>query len=187
LFAIDLDGWLRPARHCPSPNFNERPTGCAIELLVIHNISLPPGQFGGGHVVELFTNTLDCSAHPAFAELAGLQVSAHLLIERSGSVTQFVPFAARAWHAGISQFRGRDNCNDFSIGIELEGTDNTPYTDLQYEQLAQISALLQRAFPGIVPDHIVGHSDVAPGRKSDPGPAFDWNRYRRRLEQLGIT
>ena len=184
MFAIDSAGWLQPARRCPSPNFNERPTGCAIELLVIHNISLPPGKFGGGHVAALFCNQLDCNADPAFAELAGLTVSAHLLIERDGAVTQFVSFSARAWHAGVSQFRGRDNCNDFSIGIELEGTDTAPYTDIQYEQLAHITALLQQAFPGIVPDHIVGHSDVAPGRKSDPGPAFDWRRYRQRVEQL---
>ena len=187
MFAIDLDGWLHPARCCPSPNFNERPADCAIELLVIHNISLPPGQFGGGHVAELFTNCLDCSADSAFAELAGLQVSAHLLIERDGDVTQFVPFGARAWHAGVSNFRGRDNCNDFSIGIELEGTDTTPYTDIQYEWLARITALLQRRYPGIVSGHIVGHSDVAPGRKSDPGPAFDWLRYRHRVAQLGIA
>lgn len=184
--AIDRAGWLHPAHHCPSPNFNERPPGCAIELLVIHNISLPPGQFGGGHVAELFTNTLDCNAHPAFAELAGLQVSAHLLIERSGAVTQFVPFTARAWHAGVSRFQGRDNCNDFSIGIELEGTDTTPYTDAQYERLAQVTVRLRRAYPGIVPAHVVGHSDIAPGRKSDPGPAFDWPRYRRHSAQLGI-
>ncbi len=186
MFAIDIDGWLHPARHCPSPNCNERPAGCVIELLVIHNISLPPGQFGGGHVVELFCNCLDGNAHPAFAKLAGLTVSAHLLIERDGAVTQFVPFGARAWHAGASQFRGRDNCNDFSIGIELEGTDTVPYTDIQYQQLARITALLRQAFPGIVPDHIVGHSDVAPGRKSDPGPAFDWQRYRLGMEQQGI-
>jgi AmpD protein len=184
VFSIDLQGWLRPVRCIPSPNCNERPPGCAIELLVIHNISLPPGQFGGGHVAELFTNRLDGSAHPYFAGLAGLQVSAHLLIERDGTVTQFVPFGARAWHAGVSRFRDRDNCNDFSIGIELEGADDIPYTDWQYEQLARIGVLLRRVYPGIVPDHIVGHSDIAPARKSDPGPAFDWPRFRLRMEQL---
>jgi AmpD protein len=184
VFQIDAAGWLQPARHCPSSNCNERPMGAAIELLVIHNISLPPGRFGGGHIDALFTNCLDCSADPALAELAGLQVSAHLLIDRDGAVTQFVPFLLRAWHAGLSRFDGRDNCNDFSIGIELEGTDLLPYTTAQYETLARITVALRRVFPGIVPERIVGHSDIAPGRKSDPGAAFEWSRYRQRIGEL---
>jgi AmpD protein len=184
VFQIDAAGWLQPARHLPSSNCNERPAGVAIDLLIIHNISLPPGRFGGGFIESLFTNCLDCSAHPALAELDGLAVSAHLLIDRDGAVTQFVPFLLRAWHAGVSRFGGRDNCNDFSIGIELEGTDLLPYTNAQYERLAQVTAALRRRFPGIVPGRIVGHSDVAPGRKSDPGPAFDWARYRQRIGEL---
>lgn len=181
MYHIDAEGWMRPVRRCPSANFNQRPPGCAIDLLVIHNISLPPGQFGGGHVQALFTNALDCGAHPAFAELEGLRVSAHLLIERDGRVTQFVPLRERAWHAGVSRFDGRENCNDFSIGIELEGTDEQPYTDIQYGELLRITEALCRRFPGITPARIVGHSDIAPGRKTDPGPAFDWMRYRDAL------
>jgi AmpD protein len=179
MYRIDADGWLQPARRCPSENYNQRPSGCAIDLLVIHNISLPPGQFGGGHVQALFTNCLNCAEHPAFADLEGTRVSAHLFIDRNGQITQFVPFHQRAWHAGQSEFGGRDNCNDFSVGIELEGTDLLPYTDLQYRQLAAVTATLCREFPGIVPERIVGHSDIAPARKTDPGPAFDWPRYRQ--------
>jgi N-acetyl-anhydromuramoyl-L-alanine amidase len=181
MYRIDADGWLQPARHCSSDNFNQRPAATAVDLLVIHNISLPPGQFGGGFIEALFTNRLDCTADPAFADLAGLRVAAHLLIDRDGRVTQFVPLYARAWHAGQSRFEGRDNCNDFSIGIELEGTDEVPYTDAQYRELAAVTAALLRHFPGIVPDRIVGHSDIAPARKTDPGPSFDWARYRRSL------
>jgi AmpD protein len=178
MYHIDADGWLRPARRCPSPNFNQRPPGCAVDLLVIHNISLPPGRFGGGFIEALFTNCLDCRAHSSFAELEGLRVSAHLLIDRDGAVTQFVALHERAWHAGQSSFAGRDNCNDFSIGIELEGSDDIPYTDAQYRQLAAVIAALRRRYPEIVPQRIVGHSDIAPGRKTDPGPAFDWRRCR---------
>ena len=176
---IDAEGWLRPVRHSASPNHNQRPPGCAVELLVIHNISLPPGCFGGGLVDALFTNRLDCALHPSLADLDGLRVSAHLLIERGGDITQFVSFDERAWHAGVSHFRGRENCNDFSIGIELEGTDQEPYTDVQYRRLATVTRLLRHRYPGIALDGIVGHSDIAPGRKTDPGPAFDWSRYRR--------
>lgn len=183
MFSIDANGWLHPAIHCRSDNCNERPPHTSIDLLVIHNISLPAGEFGGDCVRALFTNTLDCSAHPDFAELAGLHVSAHLLIDRAGAVTQFVPFSARAWHAGVSYFDGRDNCNDFSIGIELEGTDFTPYTTAQYTQLATIVRLLQQTYPKITPNRIVGHSDIAPLRKTDPGPAFDWPRLRQLLAQ----
>jgi AmpD protein len=181
-YRIDRHGWLQPAKHCPSDNFNRRPADANIELLVIHNISLPAGRFGGGYVEALFTNRLDCNIDPSFADLAGLQVSAHLLIDRLGVITQFVSFAARAWHAGQSQFAGRDNCNDFSIGIELEGTDTLLYTDAQYESLAMLARLLVRHYPGIGPQRMVGHSDIAPGRKSDPGPAFDWLRFRRMVD-----
>lgn len=183
MFTIDAAGWLYPATHCPSPNFNERPPGALVDLLVIHNISLPPGQFGCGYVAALFTNSLDCALHPAFAELRDLQVSAHLLIERDGAVTQFVPFVARAWHAGVSYFQGRDNCNDFSVGIELEGTDLDPYECVQYATLAAVTRALQATYPGITAERIVGHCDIAPTRKTDPGPAFDWRLFRQLLAQ----
>ena len=176
-----VEHWLQGARRLASPNCNARPADCAIELLVIHNISLPPGEFGGGYIEQLFGNCLDCRAHPAFADLQGLEVSSHLLIDREGLLTQFVPFDRRAWHAGVSNYSGRDNCNDFSIGIELEGTDNSPYTERQYQSLAQVSAQLLACYPGLGPDRIVGHSDIAPGRKTDPGPAFDWDYYRALL------
>ena len=181
MYRIDDMGWLLPARHCPSPNFNQRPPHCAIDLLVIHNISLPAGQFGTGHIDALFANCLDCSADPSFADLVGLRVSSHLLIERDGAVTQFVSLLDRAWHAGQSHFGERNNCNDFSIGIELEGTDLLPYTDAQYRELTAITKALLERFPTLRLDAIVGHSDIAPGRKTDPGPAFDWARYRQAL------
>jgi len=170
------DHRIADAQFIPSPNCNERPDG-EISLLVIHNISLPPGQFGGGHIAELFTNRLDSSGHPFFAEIEGLEVSAHLLIERDGCMIQFVPFDRRAWHAGKSCFQGRDACNDFSIGIELEGTDDIPYTDRQYQVLAAVTQTLLQTYPDLTPERITGHCDIAPGRKTDPGPAFDWNRF----------
>lgn len=179
-FAI-IDHCLAAARFIPSPNCNERPAD-EISLLVIHNISLPPGQFGGGHIAELFSNRLDPNGHPFFAEIEGLEVSAHLLIERDGRMTQFVPFDRRAWHAGKSCFDGREACNDFSIGIELEGADNIPFTDLQYQVLAAVTRALMQAYPDITSKRITGHSDIAPGRKTDPGPAFDWARF---LSALG--
>ncbi|SMR70032.1 AmpD protein [Marinobacterium sediminicola] len=175
-----IDHRITDATYIPSPNCNERPEG-EISLLVIHNISLPPGQFGGGHVTELFTNRLDPDEHPYFAEIQGMEVSAHLLIERDGTMTQFVPFDRRAWHAGKSIFEGREACNDFSIGIELEGTDHTPYTDAQYEALAVVTRALMRAYPQLTKDRITSHSNIAPGRKTDPGSVFDWSRYRRSL------
>jgi AmpD protein len=181
-WCIDATGWLQSAAHCPSPNCNERPAGTGVELLVVHNISLPAGCFGGGYIEALFTNRLDCGADPSFAELAGLEVSAHLLIDRAGAVTQFVGFDQRAWHAGKSRFAERENCNDFSIGIELEGTDLLPYTDAQYAVLAAVTRLLMRRYPALESRRIVGHSDIAPGRKTDPGPAFEWARLRRLLE-----
>jgi len=167
---------LRPATQCPSPNQDERPGGASPELIIIHGISLPPGEYGGSHIESLFTNCLDWNSHPYFQEIEGMRVSAHLLIRRTGEVIQFVPFERRAWHAGESSFRGRSCCNDFSIGIELEGTDDTPYTDEQYLQLAPVVLAIIAAFPQISPREIAGHCDVAPGRKSDPGPAFDWLR-----------
>ena len=149
--------------------------------MVIHGISLPPGQFGGPHIDELFTNTLDPLGHPYFRDLAGIKVSSHLLIRRNGEVVQYVPLHRRAWHAGKSSFRGRDRCNDYSVGIELEGADSTPYTQAQYRRLATVIRLLRRRLPTLAVAPIVGHSEIAPGRKTDPGPAFDWPHLRQRL------
>ena len=168
------NGRLDSAQWIPSPNFGPRPDTDDISLLVIHNISLPAGRFGTGHVESLFCNQLDCSLDPSFADLQGLEVSAHLLIARTGQITQFVPFHCRAWHAGLSHWRGRVGCNDFSIGIELEGTDARPYTKAQYRSLARVSAALLAHYPRLSPDAIVGHADIAPGRKTDPGPYFEW-------------
>jgi AmpD protein len=173
-------GWCAGVQHCPSPNFNERPAG-EISLLVIHNISLPPGQFGTGKVQPFFQNQLDHSEHPFFAQIADLRVSAHFLIERDGGVTQFVSCLERAWHAGVSSFNGREGCNDFSLGIELEGTDTLAFTDAQYQALIILTRQLQGAWPAITVERICGHSDIAPGRKTDPGSAFDWARYRAGL------
>lgn len=173
-------GWVEGVQHCPSPNCNSRPAG-EVSLLVIHNISLPPGRFGTGRVQQFFQNRLDCSEHPFFAEIAALQVSAHFLIERDGAITQFVSCADRAWHAGVSCFEGREACNDFSLGIELEGTDELAYTEVQYDALIRLVRLLQAAYPAITPARTCGHCDIAPGRKTDPGPAFDWTRLRAAL------
>lgn len=176
LAMIDESGWLVGVRRILSPNYNARPPGGDISLLVIHNISLPPNCFGGPYVQQLFTNCLNPDEHPYFAEIAERKVSAHLLIERDGRVTQFVSFNDRAWHAGESRYAGRSNCNDFSIGIELEGTDTTPYTDAQYRQLQDTLRTLLASYSGLAPTRIVGHCDIAPGRKTDPGPAFVWER-----------
>ena len=170
---------MKGAQFIASPNCDERPSGCAIELLVIHYISLPPGEFGGAGVIDLFTNRLDPAAHPDYSGLAGLRVSSHFLIRRDGALIQFVPCARRAWHAGESSWKGRRGCNDFSIGIEMEGTGEVPFTDAQYGKLAALTRALKRRYP--VAD-IAGHSDVAPGRKSDPGPHFDWARLRAMLK-----
>lgn len=178
---IQNDGWLREAEHCVSPNCNDRPQG-EVSLLIIHNISLPPGRFGGPWIRDFFRNRLDPAAHPYFATITDLQVSAHLLIERTGTLVQFVSFDRRAWHAGVSSWEGRAQCNDYSIGIELEGADDQPFTDLQYDRLAAVTRVLQQRYPAITRARIVGHSDVAPGRKTDPGPCFDWPRYRGALE-----
>jgi AmpD protein len=171
-------GWLAQARKVPSPNFGPRPADCVIDLLVVHNISLPPGQYGGACIEQFFCNELDWDEHPFFSEIRGVEVSSHLLIRRSGELLQFVSFADRAWHAGRSKHEGRVECNDFSIGVELEGTDFEPYQDEQYRALADVSSLLLREYPLMNDARIVGHSDIAPGRKSDPGPAFDWARFR---------
>jgi len=178
-----VSGWLKPARRVPSLNYDERPQDCVVDLLVIHGISLPPGEFGGPWIDALFTNALDSRAHPYFEEICQLQVSSHLLIRRDGEVVQYVPFQGRAWHAGQSCFVGRERCNDFSIGIELEGCDDQPYEDAQYRVLADIAKTLLKAFPAITPERIVGHSDIAPGRKTDPGPFFDWEKFRGLLSQ----
>ncbi|MDX1404195.1 MAG: 1,6-anhydro-N-acetylmuramyl-L-alanine amidase AmpD [Woeseiaceae bacterium] len=167
---------VRPATQCPSPNQDDRPAGARPELIIIHGISLPPGEFGGPFVRQLFTNSLDWDSHPYFAEIRELRVSSHLFIDRNGEIVQFVPFERRAWHAGESCFRGRETCNDFSIGIELEGDDDTPYEDEQYRQLIAAIKAIRKRYPQITARHIAGHCDVSPGRKSDPGPAFDWSR-----------
>lgn len=172
---------LQNARQLHSPNQEERPPGVGPELLVIHNISLPPGQFGGGYVDDLFLNRLDPREHPFFAQIATLRVSAHLLIDRAGMITQYVAFDRAAWHAGQSSFRGREHCNGFSIGIELEGCDDQPFTDAQYRVLGQVTQTLQQHYPSLSGHCIVGHSDIAPGRKTDPGPFFDWARFRALL------
>ena len=167
---------------CASPNFNDRPVQCAIDLIVVHNISLPPNEFGGGFIEQFFLNVLNCAQHPYFQTIEGLEVSAHCLIARDGTITQFVSFLDRAWHAGLSEYQGRVNCNDFSIGIELEGTDECLYTDEQYERLGSLIKALLSEYPAITKNRIVGHSDIAPGRKTDPGPAFDWMRLRTKLD-----
>lgn len=174
-YAIDAEGWCRGARRLPSPNFDLRPPGTAVDLLVIHNISLPPGQFGGPYIASLFTNTLDHGAHPYFDQLRPLRVSAHFLILRTGELVQFVSADARAWHAGVSLFDGRERCNDFSIGIELEGSDFVPFEPAQYRCLAALTQALLRRYPLA---SVVGHEHIAPGRKTDPGPFFDWTAYR---------
>ena len=206
-------GWCQGVSHCPSPNFNARPEGEVVSLLVIHNISLPPGQFGTGKVQCFFQNRLDADEHPYFADIAQMTVSAHFLIERDGSVFQFVttslPVALGSWDedgswisddyhasvivqggillAGVSRFDGRENCNDFSIGIELEGTDDEPYSDAQYAALAELGRQLLRAYPAITPERIQGHSDIAPGRKRDPGVYFDWARVHAMREAQGLV
>lgn len=179
---IDLATGLLPGvRQVLSPFASPRPANVLPELLVVHGISLPPGEFGGPWIDRLFTGNLPAEAHPSFPERANLRVSAHVLIRRDGQMVQYVPFGERAWHAGASQYRGRSECNDFSIGVELEGTDSTPYTDAQYEALAGLAAALIGAYGSMAAEHVVGHSDVAPGRKTDPGEVFDWGRLRAQL------
>lgn len=174
-FDIDADGWCCGAQRMPSPNCDARPAGVAIDLLVIHNISLPPGQFGGQYIADLFGNRLDYQAHPYFEQLRALRVSAHFLIRRDGALMQFVSVDDRAWHAGVSAFAGRERCNDYSVGIELEGTDVEPFTASQYASLAALTVALQDRYP--LTD-VTGHEHIAPGRKTDPGPCFDWTCYQ---------
>ena len=181
VYLLAADGWLSGASRCPSPNYNLRPNSAEISLLVVHNISLPPAQFGGGWVERFFCNQLPPEQHPYFAEISVLQVSSHFFIDREGEVTQFVATDARAWHAGASLFEQRDNCNDFSLGIELEGTDIEAYSEAQYVSLVALSVCLMLRYPEITLERIVGHCDIAPGRKTDPGEAFDWQRYRTAL------
>ena len=174
-------GCLLGVRQVPSPNQDTRPPGAGIELIVVHGIGLPPGQFGGPWVEQLFLNCLPVDADPFFEAIADLKVSAHVFIRRHGEIIQFVPFHARAWHAGASSWRHRVACNDFSVGIELEGADDIAYTDVQYEQLAAVIVALRATYPTLSEAALVGHSDIAPGRKTDPGPSFDWSRLQARL------
>ncbi|MFV5516134.1 1,6-anhydro-N-acetylmuramyl-L-alanine amidase AmpD [Acinetobacter gerneri] len=176
-----VDGELIGARQIASTNFNQRPENTEIQLLVIHNISLPPSQFGGGYIEQFFQNQLDWSVHPYFKTIEGMQVSAHLLILRTGEVLQFVNFKNRAWHAGRSSYLAKVECNDYSIGIELEGSDDTDFEEVQYQALSNVVATLQDAYPKIGP-HLAGHSDIAPGRKTDPGPHFQWQYFREMLK-----
>lgn len=176
------DGWLVGVKHLPSPHCDGRPEEEKPSLLVVHNISLPPGEFGGPWIDALFAGTLDPEAHPYFAGISHLRVSAHCLIRRDGEIVQYVPFDKRAWHAGVSSYQGREKCNDFSIGIELEGTDTLAYTEAQYQQLTALAKLLIQHYPDIA-KNMTGHSDIAPGRKTDPGPSFDWPRFLGAVEK----
>jgi len=178
-------GLLPGARQVPSPNCDERPQGMLADLIVVHGISLPPDQFGGPWIDRLFTNTLTAAEHPYFAEIADRKVSTHLLIRRDGEWVQYVPFHRRAWHAGVSQYQGRERCNDFSIGIELEGTDTIAYEPAQYRALANAIRVLCDTYPSLSTQRIAGHSDIAPGRKTDPGDVFDWVRLRALLKVVG--
>lgn len=182
MIRIDVESGLIPeARQVPSPNCDDRPPGCEPELFIIHGISLPPGEFGGQWIDRMFTNSLNPDAHPYFMEIADERVSSHLLIRRDGELVQYVSLWKRAWHAGASCYQGRDRCNDFAIGIELEGVDTMTYTDRQYEVLCNTIRTIQKAIPSLATASIVGHSDVAPARKTDPGPAFDWQRFNARM------
>jgi AmpD protein len=174
-------GLLEGATQVPSPNCDARPDHSPIDLLVIHAISLPEGEFGGPWIDALFCNALDTNEHADFAKICGLTVSAHALIRRDGEIVQYVPFQQRAWHAGESAFEGRERCNDFSIGIELEGCDTHAFEDIQYQRLAQLAQTVMQTYPSITPERITGHSDIAPGRKTDPGPLFNWDRLRQLL------
>jgi N-acetyl-anhydromuramoyl-L-alanine amidase len=177
---IDVEsGLLQGARQIASPNRDLRPPGVEADLIVVHGISLPPGEYGGAWIDRLFTNTLPAEVHPYFAEVCSLRVSSHVVVGRDGTVTQYVKFTERAWHAGKSVYQGRHACNDFSVGIELEGTDTTPYEAAQYSALAEVVVALCAAYSSLSPQRLVGHSDISPGRKTDPGPAFDWPRARR--------
>lgn len=182
ILSIDPDsGWIGGVECVPSPNADARPDGCEPSLIVVHGISLPPGRFGGPWIDCMFTNTLPAEQDDYFAEVCHLRVSAHALIRRDGELRQYVPFTQRAWHAGESSYKGRARCNDFSVGIELEGTDDTPYMDVQYQRLAELVVLLRRTYSSLHDAEVVGHEHIAPGRKTDPGPAFDWQRFSQML------
>lgn len=184
-FTIDQDGWCQQARQMLSPNHNERPEGQPVELLVIHNISLPPRQFGGPYIADMFLNRLDCDAHPFFDQLRELHVSTHFFIRRTGELIQFVPTEKRAWHAGVSSFMGRESCNDFSIGIEVEGTDFVPFEPAQYKVLVALTKALTERYPQM--KNVTGHEHIAPIRKTDPGPFFDWTSYSQMLADNDIN
>lgn len=186
-FAVDADGWLSGARRVPSPHADERPPGTEVSLVVIHGVSLPAGDFGGGWVEAFFAGTLDAAAHPSFREIAALRVAPHFYISREGALLQFVSTERRAWHAGRSAWRGRDECNDFSVGIELEGTDDRLYAPEQYARLATLVGALRERYPGIGKYGLAGHCDIAPGRKTDPGPAFEWERLLGDLRHAGYN
>lgn len=183
-FTIDQDGWCPQARQMLSPNHNDRPEGQPVELLVIHNISLPPGQFGGPYITDMFLNRLDCDQHPFFDQLRKLKVSSHFFIKRTGELIQFVPTEKRAWHAGASSFMGREGCNDFSVGIEVEGTDFVPFEPAQYKTLAALTKALAARYPQM--KNVTGHEHIAPIRKTDPGPFFDWTGYCQAMADNGI-
>ena len=180
---IDSKGWCMAAMRFDSPNQNDRPENQAVDLLVIHNISLPPGEFGGPYITDLFLNRLDCDRHPFFDQLRALKVSSHFLIRRNGSLIQFVSADKRAWHAGVSSYRGRQGCNDFSIGIEIEGTDYVPFAPQQYDTLVSLTAALCCRYPLKA---VTGHQHIAPERKTDPGPFFDWHCFREKLEKKNV-
>jgi N-acetyl-anhydromuramoyl-L-alanine amidase len=186
LFIDTGSGLVQPARQVASPNFDARPDDACPELILVHGISLPPDEYGGPYIDQLFMNALPASGHPYFEKIAGLKVSTHVLIRRDGELVQYVPFHHRAWHAGASNYCGRERCNDFSIGIELEGSDDVAYEPVQYRTLAELIAALCKAYPTLSSSRVVGHSDVAPGRKTDPGPSFDWVRLRAMLRAIGI-
>ena len=184
---VGKDHWLQRVRRMPSPNRDQRPDPGDISLVVIHGISLPPGRFGGGYIEALFQNDLDVAAHPSFTDLEGVRVSAHVLVDRRGRTTQFVAFHERAWHAGESRWRGRRNCNDFAVGIELEGEDERAYTRAQYARLVEVLCALLERYPLLSPDAVVGHQEVAPGRKTDPGVAFEWRRLLASLQEKRLA
>jgi len=180
-------GWIEGVRRVASPNFDERPPGSDLGLIVVHGISLPPGQFGNGWIDRFFCNDLPGTEHPFFTTICTMTVSSHALIARDGAVTQYVPFTRRAWHAGQSSYCGRTACNDFSVGIEVEGADDVPYDARQYAMLATLIGALRHAYPSLRNADVVGHSDISPGRKTDPGPAFDWSVLRRLLAERGAA
>lgn len=179
---VSTDVWIKDVRRVVSPNHDQRPENIEVDLLVIHGISLPPSRYGGSYIDQLFTNSLNPKEHPYFKGIEALRVSSHVLINRAGKLTQYVPFNKRAWHAGESEFCGRQSCNDFSIGIELEGCDDEPYEEAQYQTLSELTSLLMARWQGITKKRIVGHCHIAPGRKTDPGPYFKWDDYLQKIE-----